>query len=187
MSAGTDSLQLLGLADTRVGVAALHRIRLLWGRLTMASAVAAVALFCLQTGGGSKDASRIDAVIAQGMPSRGSRPFLVEGLFLLAGNCFALLKLVFRLSRQWNHRLDLQTFLNEPTLAFLARAIERGAQGEERAPASGPAEIPLTPSLLRLLEGIDIDHPRIRHHNIGFLLEVEGKATAAGRLRRRLK
>lgn len=96
----------------------------------------------------------------------------------LGGNSFALLKLVFRISRQWNHPLDVQAFLKEPTLARLARAIELGEQRVKSVSGSGPTEIPLTPSQLRLLEGIDIDHPRIRHHNIEFLLQVESETAA---------
>ena len=101
---------------------------------------------------------------------------------LLGGNSFALLKLVFRCSRIWEHPLDIPRFLANPTLAAMADQLER-RKSTKTNPHSFLGDVvsaPLSPSQSRLLDGIEISDPRICHHNIEFLYKVETKIEALG-------
>ena len=105
---------------------------------------------------------------------------------LLGGNSFALLKLVFRCSKIWESPLNIPKFLANPTLAAMAEQMERSEPSKSNIlPHENVVSAPLSPSQLRLLDGIDISDARICHHNIEFLYEVATDLEALGAALRR--
>ena len=94
---------------------------------------------------------------------------------MMGGNSFALLKLVFRCANVWERPIDIPSFLAKPTLAAMALQIQQANRGKMSSEIFIHADVllaPLSPSQLRLLDGIKISSPQIRHHNIEFLYEV---------------